>query len=156
MLALRSQRRTNRDELRRTWLFSECSDRELDAIAALSVPIDVEAGRVLRRTGERRAECIVVVAGQAAVERGAALIGHVGPGAVLGTLGVISDAPARETITAETDMELLVLNARDLQGFLAAGRGRSVQHRLDVVAIERQRIADAEPCDPDLLHAWGL
>jgi hypothetical protein len=63
---------------------------------------------------------------------------------------------SRETITAETRMELLAMSVRDLKGFLASGRGRSVQHRLDVVRIERERLADAEPCDPELLQAWGL
>ena len=156
MLALRTSRHTHREELRRTWLFSECSDRELDAISALCVPIDVDPGRILARSGERCAEVIVVVAGQAAVERGAALIGHLGPGAAIGTLGLVDATAARETVTAETGMTLLVLSVRELKGFLATGRGRSIQHRLDVVGIERQRRADAEPCDPELLRAWGL
>ena len=49
-------------------LFSECSQRELQAVAALCTRLDVAAGSVLTRQGTRDPECFVVGSGSAAVE----------------------------------------------------------------------------------------
>jgi len=147
-----AQRRT---ELRQAWLFSECSNRDLDAIAAFAVPVDVEAGRVLTGEGQRARECLVVVNGHANVTRRGGVIGQVGPGFVIGMLGLVRGAPARETIAAETDMHVLVVSYQDVHAFCAGGRARAVQHRLDIVAQEQDRLAQ-DACDPALLAQWGL
>ena len=46
-------------------LFSTCNRRELAKIAALTVEVDVPAGRVLMRQGEPAHECFVIEAGTA-------------------------------------------------------------------------------------------
>ena len=64
----RPARRRSRDpkveRLSHVELFSACSKRELARIAALTVEIEVPAGRVLMRQGDRALECFMIEGGQ--------------------------------------------------------------------------------------------
>ena len=120
MATTRSAQRSHLEELHRTWLFSACSNKELRRVASLCTPIDVRAGRVLTREGELGGECFVVLSGQAVVERAQALLGHDVQHSIVGLLAMIDGETHSATVTAVTDMHLLVLNRREF-GALASG-----------------------------------
>ena len=70
-------------------------------------------GRVLMRQGEPGREAFVICDGQARVAiRGKKSV-HLGPGACFGEMALLDTAPRSATVTAESDMRLLVLGSRE-------------------------------------------
>lgn len=106
------------DHLADTWLFSTCSRRELSRIARTCDEIDIQAGRVLTTEGESGREFFVIRSGQATVRRNNRKIATLGPGHYFGELSLLSRLPRNSTITADTDMNLLVLGQRELSALI--------------------------------------
>jgi CRP/FNR family cyclic AMP-dependent transcriptional regulator len=106
------------DHLADTWLFSTCSRRELSRIARTCDEVDIQAGRVLTTEGESGREFFVIRSGQATVRRNNRKIATVGPGQYFGELSLLSRLPRNSTITADTDMSLLVLGQRELSALI--------------------------------------
>jgi CRP/FNR family transcriptional regulator, cyclic AMP receptor protein len=99
-------------------LFSACSKRDLRRIAALVDEIDVPEGKVLTRQGEPGWECFVIVAGQAkAAVRGSGTA-PLGPGDVVGEMSLLDQGPRSATVTANSDMHLLVLSSRSFSALI--------------------------------------
>ena len=144
MASMRSAQRSQMEELRGTWLFSACSSKELRAIASLCTPIDVRAGRVLIREGELGGECFIVLSGQAVVERAGVVLGHDVCRSIIGLLAMLDGEPHTATVTAATDMYLLVLGRREFRALTSGEVAWSVRHRIEVVTAEqRERRAAA-------------
>jgi len=135
---MRSAQRSHLEELRRTWLFSACSTKELRAVASLCTPIDVRAGRVLIREGDLGGECFIVLSGQAVVERGEAVLGHDVQHSIIGLLAMIDDEPHTATVTAATDMYLLVFTRREFAALRSGDVAWSIEHRIEVIAGEQR------------------
>ncbi len=140
----RATRRGSRDpKLRRlaeVSLFSTCSKRELSRIAALTVEIDVPAGRVLMRQGEPGRECFVIERGTAkATIRGRRSL-RLEPGECFGELALLHSAPRSATVTAETDMSLLVLSSREFSSLIEDVP--SVARKVLAAAADRLREAE--------------
>jgi CRP-like cAMP-binding protein len=145
MATMRSAQRSHLEELRRTWLFSACSNKELRAVASLCTPIDVRAGRVLIREGDLGGECFIVLSGQGVVERGQMVLGHDVRHSIIGLLGMLDGEPHTATVTAATDMYVLVLGRREFAALASGDIAWSIEHRIDVIAAEQRdrRIAAA-------------
>jgi CRP-like cAMP-binding protein len=153
----RTRRTENRryvERLGRAELFSDCDVRELRAIASLCTPLDVRAGRVLTRQDSRGVQCFVVLEGHAVVERDGVIIAHVIDGSIIGELALMGDGIRTATVTAATDMKILVMSRTEFATLRALGIGRSVRPRLEQIAAER-RVALALPPAPapDLVPA---
>jgi CRP/FNR family transcriptional regulator, cyclic AMP receptor protein len=110
---VRISRQGKTDLLRRLPLFSECSKRELEAVAAATDELRLPAGRVLMSEGEEGRELVVLVDGEVTVERGGEQIAVRGPGDFLGELALITHRPRTATVTAATDTRVLVMAGRD-------------------------------------------
>ena len=122
-------------------LFESCSKADLVRIAALADELDVPAGRVLMRQGEYGHECFVILEGKAKVtfrgRRGTTL----GPGACFGEMALLQPRGKRSaTVTAETDMDLLVLGSREFASMVE--RVPSVGRK--VMAAVADRVREAE------------
>jgi CRP/FNR family transcriptional regulator, cyclic AMP receptor protein len=112
-MALRRRSRNDKVELLRgVSLFSACSGRELNRIASLADEIDVPPGRTLVRQGEPGREFFVIVEGKAKVSPRGKRALSLGPGSGFGELALLDQGPRSATVTAETDMHLLVLDSR--------------------------------------------
>jgi CRP/FNR family transcriptional regulator, cyclic AMP receptor protein len=110
---VRISRQGKTDLLRRLPLFSECSKRELEAVAAATDELRLPAGRVLMSEGEEGRELVVLIDGEVTVERGGEQIAVRGPGDFLGELALITHRPRTATVTAATDTRVLVMAGRD-------------------------------------------
>lgn len=140
--------RRNRDAklelLGRVPLFSACSKRELARIASLADQIDVPEGRVLTRQGDPGRECFVIADGYArATIRGSKSV-RLGPGSFFGEMSLLDQGPRSATVTADTDMHLLVLGSRDFSALVT--QVPSVARRIMKGLAERLR--DAEQPQP--------
>ena len=99
-------------------LFSHCAKHELRRIAALVDEVEAPKGETLVREGDQGAEFFVVVAGSATVTRRGRKVATVGPGSFFGELALLDEGPRAATVTADTDMQLLVLSSRAFSAIL--------------------------------------
>ncbi|GMU78919.1 MAG: hypothetical protein AMXMBFR46_17120 [Acidimicrobiia bacterium] len=99
-------------------LFSACSKKELQALARRADDRKVEAGTVLVREGAAGDAFFVIVSGQAEVDRSGTVVATIGPGTFFGDLALLDMAPRNATVTAKTDMELVVLGQREFSAMI--------------------------------------
>ncbi len=93
-------------------LFSACNKKELQKIARGSDELTVEPGKVLTEQGRPGHEAFVIVAGEASVEIAGNVVTHLGPGAHFGELALLDGGPRTATVTATTELTLLVISQR--------------------------------------------
>jgi CRP/FNR family transcriptional regulator, cyclic AMP receptor protein len=132
------------DRLSKVQLFSECSRADLERIAALTTEIEVPAATVLIRVGEPAHECFVIEAGTAKAELPGGEAISVSEGEVFGELALLDQAPRSATVTAETDMRLVVLSSREFSTLMAD----HPSVRKNVLAAVASRIRRAEQPQP--------
>lgn len=126
-------------------LFSTCSRRDLARIASLTDQIEVPAGKVLTRQGQPGRECFVIVDGKAqATIRGKGRA-RLGPGSFFGEMSLLDHGPRSATVTAESDMRLLVLDSRSFSTLLEDVP--LVARR--VLRVMAERLREAERAQPE-------
>jgi len=105
--------------LRGGWLFSECTDDELERIAALAHAIRVPAGHVVVREGDEGGEFYVVVEGLSRVTVESQPVADLGPGSFFGEMALLDGGDRVASVTAVTDLELLVLHRDEFNEMLS-------------------------------------
>jgi CRP-like cAMP-binding protein len=136
------------ERLRATPVFAECSLDELRPVAALVTEIRVPAGRVLTIQGRAGHECFVVLEGQAVVERDGMIVGTAVPGSVVGELALLDGGYRTATVTAATEMDVLVMSQTEFASLRALG-ARSIEHGLARAAgAHRAALARTEAPTP--------
>jgi CRP-like cAMP-binding protein len=96
-------------------LFSDRSRREVDLIASLSDVVDVPAGKVLMREGDRGREFFALVSGSAEVTRRGEHLADVAPGEFFGEIALVARMPRTATVTATADSQVLVMTDNDFR-----------------------------------------
>jgi CRP/FNR family transcriptional regulator, cyclic AMP receptor protein len=124
-------------------LFSRCTKGELHRIAALADEIEAPEGKVLTREGESGWEFFVVAAGTATARRGNRKVATIGPGSFFGEMALIDQGPRSATVTADTEMHLLVLSSRSFSELL--DEVPTVGRRVLAGMAERLRAAERAP-----------
>jgi CRP/FNR family cyclic AMP-dependent transcriptional regulator len=95
-----------------TPLFEHCSKKDLQRIAQIADELDLRAGKVLIKEGERGREFFVVVSGEVDVRRKGRKVATLGPGSFVGEMALLSKAPRAATVTAATPLDVLVITDR--------------------------------------------
>lgn len=99
-------------------LFAACSKRELRHLAR-STRLELhEPDDVLFAAGQPSREAFVIVAGHAVVARDGRQLAELGPGDIVGELGLLLQRDHVATVTATTPLEVLVLPQRALRDAL--------------------------------------
>jgi CRP/FNR family cyclic AMP-dependent transcriptional regulator len=130
------------ERLRNVSLFAACSKRELARIASLADEIDVPEGRVLTRQGEPGREFFVIVDGKAKVAVRGKRTRTLGSGSAFGELALFDQGPRSATVTALTDMRLLVLDSRNFSSLIS--EVPSVATKIFQAMAQRLRQAEAD------------
>ena len=128
------------DLLKAVPLFSGCSQGELRAIAQLGTPVDVEKGEVLTEQGSAGREFFLVLSGVASCRVGKRQVAQFTTGSYFGELALLQGGVRTADVVAETDMELLVLDAREFKSMLMTTPGIGVK----MLARLAERLADAD------------
>jgi CRP/FNR family transcriptional regulator, cyclic AMP receptor protein len=123
--------------LRKLPVFADLSDDELGHIAALAVEVSVPAGKELVREGDYSYDVLAVEEGTARVERHGQRIADIGPGDVVGEMGVLERSQRNATVVATSPMLLVTLTSWDVRR-LAKSVPNAVEHLRDVVAERRE------------------
>jgi CRP-like cAMP-binding protein len=124
-------------------LFSACSRGELNRIASLVDQVEVPAGKSLAREGDPGWEFFVICEGKAKATKRGRKIASLGPGAFFGEMSLLDEGPRSATVTAESDMQLLVLSSRSFSALVA--ENPSVSRKLLRGMAERLRGAETTP-----------
>ncbi len=108
MLLRRSSQKI--DFLKKVPMFSNLSQRHLREIGKHADQVKVEAGRVLAQQEKKGWEFIFIVDGRARVEKDGKVIRQLSEGDFFGEISLIDGEPRTATVTADTDMTLLVVH----------------------------------------------
>ena len=128
------------DLLKAVPLFAGCSHSELRSIAQLGSPVSVEKGEVLTAQGSVGREFFLVLSGIALCRLGRRQVAEFTTGGYFGELALLHGGIRTADVVAETDMELLVLDAREFKSMLATTPSISVK----MLAQLAERLADAD------------
>lgn len=127
--------------LGRVPLFAGLGRRELTRLGMLVDEIDVPAGRVLMRQGDRGEEMFVVMSGSARIERDGRDMGDRGPGDIVGEIALVDGGPRTATVTASEPSRLLVVGRRDFHALM----DEFPEVRLQVLETLARRVRNLDP-----------
>ena len=103
-------------------LFADCTRAELRQIGSLTTYLQVPKGQVLMREGGRANEFVVIGSGTAKVSRQTnqevVTVAEVGSGDFLGEMGLLAGTNRTATVTAMTDLTVLVSSASEFRSIL--------------------------------------
>jgi CRP-like cAMP-binding protein len=104
-------------------LFSHCTPGQLRRIDQLCTPARARRGQVLCRQGAAARECFVVVEGRAEVTVDGRFVATIERGQLVGEIALMAAGGRRTaTVTAATDMRLLVFTTAEFTSLVAAVR----------------------------------
>src|SRR6185312_554821 len=112
--------------LKKVPLFSQCTRKQLAAIAGLADLVDLPEGTLLIREGAVGRECMVIVEGAVEVRRDGRRINSLGPGDFIGEMALISGAPRNATVTTTQPSSLLVVTERQFWELLERTPGMQI------------------------------
>ena len=107
------------EALKRAALFEGLSRKELVQLARMSDDLEVPAGRVLCKEGDRGREFFVLVEGKVDVARKGRRVATLGAGDFVGEISLLEETPRTATVTAKTPVRFFVLTPRDFRQVVA-------------------------------------
>jgi len=93
-------------------LFEGLTKREVSEIAKLADELDVAEGTTLATQGEVARQVVVVLSGSAVVRRAGRKVAEVGPGDIVGEIGLVTHRPRNATVVTATPATILVLDGQ--------------------------------------------
>ncbi len=108
-------------------LFSKLSKKGLEEVAHIADELDLPKGKVMAEEGDRGREFFVLLQGEADVTKGDKSINTMREGNFFGEIALVTKMPRTATVTATTDVRVLVITERDFGALLKhspeVGRG---------------------------------
>jgi CRP/FNR family transcriptional regulator, cyclic AMP receptor protein len=129
------------DKLRRVPLFVGLGGKQLERLGMLTDEVDLPAGRVLMRQGDRGEELFIVMRGGLSVERDGRQVAIRGPDAFVGEISLVDGGPRTATVTLTEDSTLLVVGRPQFKQLLE----EFPEVRLQILEALAQRVRFAEP-----------
>lgn len=107
-----------REHIEAVPLFARCNAHQIDHLLRVADEINIPAGTTFIREGEMGRELFIIVDGTAEVTRGGAPVTRLTRNEFVGELSVLRHAPRNATVTAQSDLDVLVLRANALEPLL--------------------------------------
>ncbi len=117
-MALLKRQSDKVDVLRKVPLLADLSKKELALVARNTTEATVKSGTPLMRQGELGQEAMVILSGTAEVKRNGRKIKELGPGDVMGEISLVTNAHRTADVTASSDLQVLVADAREFSTIL--------------------------------------
>jgi CRP/FNR family cyclic AMP-dependent transcriptional regulator len=127
--------------IRKVPLFSKLSKKGLEDVAHIADEIDLPKGKVMAQEGDRGREFIVLLEGEADVTKGDRSINTMRDGDFFGEIALVTKMPRTASVTATTDVRVLVVTERDFDALLK----RSPEVSRGVAEALAERIAPELP-----------
>jgi CRP-like cAMP-binding protein len=122
--------------LKKIPVFADLGDADLETIAKLASEVSVPAGKELVREGDYSYDMLAIEEGTARVERNGQHLADLGPGDVVGEMGVLEREQRNATVIATSSMLLVTLDRWDVKR-LAKQAPAAVEHLRTVVESRR-------------------
>jgi CRP-like cAMP-binding protein len=133
--------------------FHACTDEQLENVARLAERLQVHAGEVLTKEGRIGRELFIILEGNATVTRNGRAINSLRSGDYFGELAAIDPAPRSATVTATTDLDVLIIGPREFEamteipGFrnaLLTGMSQRLRAADDALAAHVEKLPDGD------------
>lgn len=122
--------------LKKIAVFADLGDQDLETIARLASEVSVPAGKELVREGDYSYDVLAIEEGTAKVERDGEHLADLGPGDVIGEVGVLERGQRNATVTATSPMLLVTLDTWDVRK-LAKQAPEAIEHLRRLVDARR-------------------
>jgi CRP-like cAMP-binding protein len=122
--------------IRQLPLFTNCSDAEIQEVAAIADELWLPKGRALTHEGALGQEFVVIVAGSVAVYKSGRQVAALGPGGFVGEIALLTGRPRTATVVSTSSVLVLVIARHRLLPLL--DRLPGVRAQLDEVVPLRQ------------------
>ena len=99
-------------------LFSRLSKKGLEDVAHIADELDLPAGKLMAKEGDRGREFFVLLEGEAEVTKGGETINTMRDGDFFGEIALVTKMPRTANVTAKTPVRVLVITERDFSGLL--------------------------------------
>jgi CRP/FNR family cyclic AMP-dependent transcriptional regulator len=99
-------------------VFSKCTKKQLQEIGEVATELILPVGKVLARQGDIGFEVFMLLDGTASITRDGQHLATLTAGDVVGELAVLSGHPRNATVTAETELRILVVTHAGLDQLL--------------------------------------
>jgi CRP/FNR family transcriptional regulator, cyclic AMP receptor protein len=142
------------DRLKSIDHFKACTKTKLREVARLAEHVKVDQGETLVREGQSDRQLFLILAGTVEVSQAGRRVNALGPCDFFGELGALNSGPRNATVTALSDVELLIIGPREFDSLAQipefrnallkrmANRLRSVDARL--AATDGQEAFDGQ------------
>jgi CRP-like cAMP-binding protein len=104
--------------LKKVPLFSKLNKQELQQVAHIADELDLPAGKEMATEGDRGREFFVLLDGEADVTKQGSRINTMKKGDFFGEIALVTKMPRTATVTATTDVDVLVITERDFDALL--------------------------------------
>jgi CRP-like cAMP-binding protein len=122
--------------LKKLPVFADLDDDQLRHIAAIAAEVSVPTGKELVREGDYSYDVLGIEEGTASVERDGEHVADLGPGDVVGEMGVLERSQRNATVTATSPMLLITLTSWDIRK-LQKTAPAAVDHLRGIVSARR-------------------
>ena len=123
------------ERLKQVKVFADLDDDAREAISKLASEVSVPEGKELVREGDFSYDLIAIEEGTARVHSGDADIAELGPGDILGEIGVLQRSQRNASVTASSPMMLVTLTGWDVRKLRK--QAPEVVERLEQLVAER-------------------
>src|SRR3954467_320007 len=113
--------------LKKIPVFPHLTAQELEHIANLAAEVSVPSGKELVREGDYSYDLLAIEEGEAEVTSDGRHVADLGPGDVLGEMGVLERGRRTATVVAKTPMLLVTLTTWDVRRLAKSAPG-AVEH----------------------------
>jgi CRP/FNR family transcriptional regulator, cyclic AMP receptor protein len=129
--------RVDAQRLKTISVFAGLGDEDLEKIAALAAEVSVPEGKELVREGDYSYDLLAIEEGTAEIVKGGAKVDDVGPGDVIGEMGVLERSQRSATVVATSPMRLVTLTGWDVRR-LRKSAPSAVEHLEQLIAARRE------------------
>ena len=98
--------------------FAACTEEQLEVVGRLAERLHIHAGEVILREGRLGRELFVILEGTVVVTRAGRVVNEWGVGDYFGELAAIEGVPRTATVTATTDLDVLIVGPREFDAMM--------------------------------------
>jgi CRP/FNR family transcriptional regulator, cyclic AMP receptor protein len=124
--------------LKKIPVFADLDDEQLAHIAAIAAEVSVPTGKELVREGDYSYDVLGIEEGTASVQRNGQHVADLGPGDMVGEMGVLERSQRNATVTATSPMLLITLTSWDIRK-LQKTAPAAVDHLRNIVSSRRDQ-----------------